>query len=62
MCNTSFLNIERDHVLIRLIKKRIEGSPVYDLQTEPFQRQLRKMIKHTQIIFWEIANELFECV
>ena len=30
MSNTSFLNIERDYVLIRLIKKRIEGSPVYD--------------------------------
>ena len=27
-----------------------------------FKRQLHKMIKHTQTIYRQIANELFECV
>ena len=28
----------------------------------PFKRQSHKMVKHTQIIRLQIANELFECV
>ena len=28
----------------------------------PFKRQTYKMVKHTQTIGREIANELFECV
>ena len=27
-----------------------------------FKRQLHKMVKHTQIIYWQIEGDLFKCV
>ena len=32
------------------------------VQIYPFKRQLHKMVKHTETIRWQIADELFECV
>ena len=29
---------------------------------EPFKRQFHEMVKHTQTILRQIADELFECV
>ena len=29
---------------------------------EPFKRQPHKMVKHTQAIRWQFADDLFECV
>ena len=31
-------------------------------ETEPFKRQFHKIVKHTQTIRRQIADELFECV
>ena len=31
-------------------------------KNELFKRQYHKMVKHTQTIRWQIADELFECV
>ena len=33
-----------------------------DWSTLPFKRQFHKMVKHTQTIRRQIADELFECV
>ena len=29
--------------------------------SEPFKRQLHRMVEHTQIIRWQFADELFDC-
>ena len=30
--------------------------------SSPIKRQFHKMVKHSQTIRWQIADELFECV
>ena len=35
---------------------------LYVLEFQPFKRQPHKMIKHTNTICRQIADELFECV
>ena len=38
------------------------GSDLVLSTFQPFKRQSHKMVKHTQTIHWEIADELFECL
>ena len=40
-------------------KRKTQKSKV---NTSPFKRQIHKMVKHTQTIRRQIADELFECV
>ena len=45
------------------IKEIFNGKRVFLYTgTQYFKRQPHKMVKHTQTICWEIADELFECV
>ena len=37
-------------------------SPCAILKTQPFKHQPHKMVKHSQTIYQQIPNKLFECV
>ena len=44
-----------------VVAETFDGDVIFNCNL-PFKRQTRKMVKHTQAIRWQIADELFECV